>query len=97
MATLPAAPDACTFDSLGLFTHGQFRCYQNSNPCLNLFTHGEFPRAGVVAVIDKPGRSDVGVGNAGRRKVYKPEVIRVCDIGEAIAITLLLDDDDDWW
>jgi hypothetical protein len=96
MATLPAAPDACTFDSLGLFTHGQFRCYQNANPCLNLFTHGEFPRAGVVAVIGGPGGSEAGVGNAGRKR-QQVEVIRVCDIDEAIAISLLMDDDDDWW
>ena len=94
-SALPYAPTPCTFDGRGLFTHGEFRCYQSQNPCLSLFTHGEFPRA-VVAVV---GGAQPGVGNAGRRRAYKPEVIPVCRDDEAIVIALLMavDDDDDWW
>lgn len=98
-ATLPFAPDPCTFDGRGLFTHGEFRCYQSTNPCLSLFTHGEFPRAAVAAVIG-PRSKQPGVGNAGRRRVYKPEVIVPCKDEDIIALTLLMaaeDDDDDWW
>ena len=96
-ATLPAPPVDCTFDSLGLFTHGQFRCWQNPNPCLNLFTHGEFPRAVLDDKPGGPGGAQPGVGNAGRRRPQKVKVTRVCDIDDAIALALLLADDDDWW
>lgn len=101
MATsLPSAPDPCAFDGRGLFTHGEFRRYQSANPCLNLFTHGEFPRAAVtaIAVVDDEGRAKPGVGNAGRRRRFKPQVIIPHKDEEIIAISILLaDDDDDWW
>ena len=95
-ATLPFAPTSCTFDARGLFTQGEFRCYQSTNPCLNLFTHGEFPRA--AAVARTKGRSQQpGVGNAGRRRI-KPELIIPCKNDDIIALTLLMaEEDDDWW
>jgi len=95
--SLPLAPSACTFDTRGLFTHGEFRCFQSPNPCLNLYTHGEFPRAlfreegGAVAAP--------AVGTGGRSRVYKTKVIPRCPDDEAIILALALadDDDDDWW
>lgn len=99
-SVLPLAPAECTFDTLGLLTHGEFRCYQSPNPCLNLFTHGEFPRA-KFEVADGPGRGQPpGVGTGRKRRVYKPEVIIPCKDEDIIALTLLMaaeDDDDDWW
>lgn len=97
MATLLAAPTACTFDSLGLFTHGEFRCFTSPNPCLSLFTHGEFPRAAFVgAGVGAP--PDVGSARKRQRRYKVPEVIWTRDDEEAIVLSLLLDDDDDdWW
>jgi len=96
VATLPAAPASCTFDEQALFTDGEFPCWQSTNRCLLLFTDGEFPRAGRV---DTPGAGlEPGVGT-GRRasRTYTPEVIIPCKDDEAIALSLLLADDDDWW
>jgi len=99
MATLPAAPSDCTFDSLGLFTHGQFRCFQSQNACLSLFTHGEFPRGLADVAVGGPGGQPPGVGNARQQRRYKPpvEVVYVCDDEEAIILSLLLAEDDEWW
>ena len=97
MATLPTAPSPCTFDSLGLFTHGEFRCYQSPNPCLSLFTHGEFPRAAFVAggVGAAPA---VGTGAGRRRGRRQPEIIYERNNDEAIILSLLLaEEEDDWW
>jgi len=93
---LPAAPSPCTFDSLGLFTHGQFHCWQSENPCLSLFTHGEFPRAGAAG---GPGGQAPGVGDARQQRRFKPpvKVIYVRDDEEAIILSLLMAEDDDWW
>ena len=104
MATLPAAPTDCTFDALGLFTHGQFRCFQSQNACLSLFTHGEFPRG----LAEVPGGEGGGQGSQGgtggkswRRRVEQERLRQLQRIQneDAIILALLLadDDDDDWF
>ena len=50
-----------TMDSLGLFTHGEFRRTVVTSPSLNLFTHGEFPRGGIAVITPPdPGGADAG-------------------------------------
>lgn len=98
-SVLPLAPAECTFDTLGLLTHGEFRCFQSPNPCLNLFTHGEFPRAKFEVDAGHATKAPA-VGTGRKRRVYKPEVIIPCKDEDIIALTLLMaaeDDDDDWW
>lgn len=96
--SLGFSPDPDLLDPVGLFTHGEFQCFQNEDPDLLLFTHGEFPRPGIAAPTGKPGAKGEGQG-AGvakrRRRLYQPQVQRINDDIEAISIALLFAEDED--
>ncbi len=52
-------------DSLGLFTHGEFRRTAVTSPSLNLFTNGEFPRGGIAVITPPPGTGSGDPGSQG--------------------------------
>lgn len=93
---MPASPTPDLMDSLSLFSHGEFLCFDNPDPELILFSHGEFPRPGVVAGGGVGSDADAVVGTGRRRRPVCEPKTRVDDEG-AIALALLVADDDDWW
>jgi hypothetical protein len=73
-------------DELGLFTHGEFLCFDSDDPELLLFTHGEFPRPRVAVIVKAPGPSSARVGGQVARR--KPDT----DLEDWALVLLLLDE-----
>ena len=81
------SPTPDYMDSLGLFTHGEFLEYDNTDPELLLFTHGEFPRPTFAIVFRPPTPSSARVGGAPARKKVEED-----DLGDWAIVLLLLDE-----